>query len=348
MPKINGQDRGLFERPTGSGIWWIRYFDAQRREHREKIGPKSLARQAYNKRKTQIREGKFFPDELVPRKTILLADLIQEYLHECKLYHRSYASDKTHAKTFTKAFGKLAIDELTTADVEKWKRDRLTVVAKATVSRDLAWLKRLYNVAMRDDKIRHNPAMPVKLPKLNNARVRYFSEGELVALQQMMEPEDFEVLELAINTGLRRGELFGLMWRNIDFRNGVVTIDRSKNGEKRYVALNHRVMAILRARQQRFKSDYIIPSRTLNTPACAHYFVSRIFNPALKLAGIHNFRFHDTRHTFASMLVMAGVDLRTVQELMGHKTISMTLRYAHLAPAHLKDAVNRLCPKPET
>ena len=345
MQKTNGQDRGLFERPTGSGIWWIRYFDAQGREHREKIGPKSLARQAYNKRKTQIREGQFFPDQLVKRKTILLAEFIKEYLKEAELYHRAFASDKSHAKHFTQAFGNMALDELTTADVEKWKRERLALRSKATVARDLAWLKRLYNVAMRDDKIRHNPAMPVKLPKLNNARVRYLSEGEQVALQGVMEPHDFEIVELAINTGLRRGELFHLRWKDIDFRNGVVTIERSKNGEKRYVALNVRVLAILRARQQRFKSDYVIPSRTLNTQADAHNFMLRVFNPALKLAGIHNFRFHDCRHTFASLLIMAGVDLRTVQELMGHKTVQMTLRYAHLAPAHLKDAVNRLCPK---
>lgn len=347
MARHNGQDRGLFERPTGSGIWWIRYHDAQGREHREKVGPKSLARQAYQKRKTQVREGQFFPGDLVKRKSMLIADFIQEYLIEAKLYHRAFHSDLTHARTFTKAFGKLALDELTTADVEKWKRERLALRSKATVCRDLAWLKRLFTVAMRDDKVRHNPALPVKLPKLNNARVRFLSETEETAVMRVMDPYDFEVIELAINTGLRRSELFNWKWTDTDFRNGVVTINRSKSGERRYVALNARVLEILRSRQKRFKSEYVIPGRNPLLPANAHSFVTTVFVPALKLAGVHNFRFHDCRHTFASRLIMAGVNLRTVQELMGHKTIQMTLRYAHLAPAHLKEAVNRLCPKSE-
>jgi site-specific recombinase XerD len=102
------------------------------------------------------------------------------------------------------------------------------------------------------------------------------------------------------------------------------------------------VRALLRDLPSRLKSEYVFPSETEDSAIDANNFRRRVFQPAVEQAGIENFRWHDLRHTFASRLVMAGVDLRTVQELMGHKTIEMTLRYSHLSPAHQLDAVKKL------
>ena len=85
------------------------------------------------------------------------------------------------------------------------------------------------------------------------------------------------------------------------------------------------------------------PERDRREPLDADNFINRVFNPAMKEAKVSEFRWHDLRHTFASRLTMAGVDLRTLQELMGHKTIKMTLRYSHLSPTHTLEAVNKLC-----
>jgi site-specific recombinase XerD len=90
------------------------------------------------------------------------------------------------------------------------------------------------------------------------------------------------------------------------------------------------------------KSRYVLPSETGESPLNANNFTNRVWKPALKKAGIEDLHWHDLRHTFASRLIMAGVDLRTVQELMGHKTITMTLRYSHLSPTHQREAVQRL------
>ena len=122
MARRDGKDRGLFERPPGSGTWWIRYNDSQGNEHREKVGPKGLARQVYAKRKTEIREGRYFPKKMLRRINIRLTELIDEYLVEAKVNHRSYASTQSHARQWTEVFGDVAIQDLTAADIEKWKR----------------------------------------------------------------------------------------------------------------------------------------------------------------------------------------------------------------------------------
>jgi integrase len=148
---------------------------------------------------------------------------------------------------------------------------------------------------------------------------------------------------VALHTGLRRGEQFRLRWsEHVDFTTGIVTVADSKSEEPRHVPMNDTVRAVLRALPSRLKSRWVFPSETGETPLDAQNFVNRVFLPALRRAKIGDFHWHDLRHTFASRLVMAGVDLRTVQELLGHKTLVMTLLYAHLSPEHQLEAVQRL------
>lgn len=146
---------------------------------------------------------------------------------------------------------------------------------------------------------------------------------------------------LAIHTGLRRGELINLHWDNIDFRTGTLTIKRSKHGESRHVPLNRVAVETLitMKRERKVLAPFIF---TTETGKYLHNF-ERTWLTAVKKAGIEGFRFHDLRHTFASRLAMKGRPLRTIQELMGHKTITMTLRYAHLSPGYLREAVEGLC-----
>jgi integrase len=196
---------------------------------------------------------------------------------------------------------------------------------------------------MQNGKVKLNPARLVRQRKENNGRIRFLSTEEEQALRKVMLEKGFKdapQLDLALNTGLRLGEQYGLTWDCIDFDRRTLAIPLSKNGELRHVPLNDEALTALRAARKCCNDQ---PFVFLNRYGQRLVSPRQWFNLAAKAAGLKNFTWHCLRHTFASRLIMAGVDLRTVQELMGHKTIQMTVRYAHLAPKHQLAAVQRLC-----
>ena len=146
-------------------------------------------------------------------------------------------------------------------------------------------------------------------------------------------------LDLALHTGMRLGEMYSLTWDGVNLGRKVLTIPRSKNGEMRHIPLNTAAISALEAFRKRGDGTGKVIRNLNGEPlAGSRYW----FEPALKHAKIYRFSWHCLRHTFASRLVMRGVDIRTVQELMGHKSISMTVRYSHLAPKHTLAAVELL------
>ena len=143
---------------------------------------------------------------------------------------------------------------------------------------------------------------------------------------------------------MRKGEILSLKWVDVDLRNRVISILNSKNNEKREIPVNEDLFqALLRVRKN-LESPYVF----CNEDGVPYKDVKTGFKGALKRAKISNFRFHDLRHTFASRLAMKGVDIKTVQELLGHKDVRMTLRYSHLSPDHKKAAVEKLSKRMDT
>jgi len=175
--------------------------------------------------------------------------------------------------------------------------------------------------------------------------VRYLTDDEEAKLRVRVGEDHWPVVELALNTGLRRAELFGLRWGNVDFKTNVLTIPRAKAGRARRVPMNSRVRDLLRALPSRLKGDWVFPQRQRRDGTGFSELHEPRFHSCGERRRDQDFRWHDLRHTFASRLVMKGVDIRTVQELLGHADIRMTLRYSHLSPAHLLDAVEKLAEK---
>lgn len=138
---------------------------------------------------------------------------------------------------------------------------------------------------------------------------------------------------MALYSGLRQGELLNLTRDRVDWANNVITIDRSKHGERRQVPMNSVVREVLRRVPPVLGDPRFFPG-------CRD--IAHRFPKYVKAAGLDDFRFHDLRHTFASRLAMAGVDLLTIKELGGWKTLTMVQRYAHLSPGHQRQAVERI------
>ncbi|MGH9414275.1 MAG: tyrosine-type recombinase/integrase, partial [Terriglobales bacterium] len=221
--------------------------------------------------------------------------------------------------------------------------------SNATVNRYKAFLSLAYRIGVQNSRVPHNPVRAVRQRREDNGRIRFLSPEEEARLRAVIRqdcPEHEPELDLAMNTGLRQGNQYGLQWADVDFERRQLTVARAKNGHAHHAPLNQAAIeALLKLKGQAGKSPWVIVNaadgkgryRGLPRRKPRNWF-----EPAIATAGIHDFPWHCLRHTFASRLVMAGVDLRTVQELLGHRTIQMTCRYAHLAPQHRLDAVEKL------
>jgi site-specific recombinase XerD len=332
--------RGVYEKITGSGVWWIRYSDAMGRIRRERSGSKSAALTLYRKRKTEVLQRKKLPENL-RSPMVSFAELAQDALGYSKTHKRSYRSDVVRMPRLLAAFRERDAATITPHDLER-HLDQAAAESNwkpATVNRYRALISLIFRLGIENGKIKENPARLVKHRLANNARTRWLAPEEETRLRAAIEPEHLPELDLALNTGLRRGEQYGLTWENVNLARCVLTIPRSKNGETRHVPLNRVALAALRELGKRGDGTGAVIRNLQGEPLASQ---RHWFEPAVRKAKIQNFSWHCLRHTFASRLVMAGVDIRTVQELLGHKNIAMTVRYSHLTPKHTLAAVERL------
>jgi len=202
---------------------------------------------------------------------------------------------------------------------------------------------RIFSLAIRNGKATANPVRGTKHRTENNTRVRYLTDEEEKSLLKEVRktcPQLEAQIIVALHSGMRRSEQYvtpdcsdgGLKWEHIDFGSGVITLPRSKHGESRHIRMNSLLVKTLKTVRKLADAPYVFPCEPPD----------KLFPEICKQAKVSNFTWHCLRHTFASRLVMRGVDLRTVQELLGHKSIMTTMRYAHLAPQHQAEAVERL------
>ena len=345
MARKDGKDRGLFERPKGSGVWWIRYSDAEGQEHREKVGPKDAARAIYQQRKTEIRLQKFDPALVSRRTRWTVAKMLAHYRAQRKvLGPKNQAEDQRYVDYWTERFGKLELDQLTPEKLENWRIERTRDGVKpATINRALTYLKAYYNLA--EEHCKRNPVKALKPLRENNERTRYLDRNtEFPRLKAALEGENWDIVEFALHTGMRRGEQFGIEWANVDLTANVVRVPCPKGGKARFVYLNDETKAVLLRQRERYPcSPWAFPAPSKpERPRDGHNFYNRVFRKTLEELGIRDFRWHDLRHSFASWLTMRGAHPKAVQELLGHKSGRMTERYSHLSPEHLSNAVRML------
>ena len=219
--------------------------------------------------------------------------------------------------------------------------------APATVNRYLAALGHLLTVAVREwHWLGSNPMVGVSKLREAKARTRFLSEREgaggageldrlLAACRGSASPDLYPAVVMALCTGARRAEVLGLVWSDVDLGQRTVTFHKTKNRTVRTIQLPEEAVALLRARERRRDTARIFPGP--KAPA-KPVDLRSAWRTALKRAGVADFRWHDLRHTAASYLAMSGLPLHEIAAVLGHKSLSMTQRYAHLAPDHVARA----------
>lgn len=319
--------------------WYIDFtFHGQRM--REMIGPsRKGAEKVIAKRKAEIAENKFLDvrKELEPVK---FYDFGKEYLQWAKANKtlNSYNRDLTSMRKLNEKFETKNLHEITSEDIDKYRTNRMEKVGICSVNRELALLKHLYTKAIEWGRVRENPAKKIRV-RLNEEtkRIRFLMPNEVQKLLSNCSDNLKPIVIVGVHTGMRREEILSLKWSQVNFDTGIIHLPKTKNHDPRNIKMNRTVWGSLRGIKQNENGPYVFHkedgSRYSKLPGP--------FEKVVRRAKIEDFRFHDLRHTFASNLVMAGVSLLTVKELLGHKKLDMTLRYAHLAPNY-GEAVNVL------
>lgn len=331
---------GLVKR---GNFWWM-YFSYQGKQVRKSTGTsdRRLADAILAKLKVQIVEGQYFQRSAAEQHTF--PELMDRYEREHvarKLRHRGLKGYMRQLRGF---FGGRTLSEITPKDIVAYKNKRYDDgMAPATINRELSNLKKAFNLAMREwEWCEKNPVARVSMEKENNKRDRWLSEDEEQRLVIECAPWLCAVVTFALHTGMRMGEIIELTWRGVDLGRRTVTIFRSKNGERRCIPVNDTVLQILKEKTKvrSLETDRVFCSKIFTPMESGH--LRRAFRLALRKARVEDFHFHDLRHTFATRLVQAGVDMYKVQRLLGHKSPIMTQRYAHHYPESLRDGVEIL------
>jgi site-specific recombinase XerD len=272
-----------------------------------------------------------------------LGDLIDTYV---KLHAGLKKSFATHYRGALDCIGHffgrdLALNAVTPLWAEAYKADLMgRGLTPATINKRFSCLKHLFSKAVSWRFMNENPAESVGNIRENNKRVRYLSGDEYDRLVANCSPKLRTIVDFVRNTGLRKGELRALRHSDIDWESGHIIVREPKNGEARFVPLNDTARSALAQALAESKGPHVFTGKS-GYP----YNFRKSFETARRRAGLRDFRFHDLRHDFGSRLAMAGVDLNTVRELLGHKSLRMTLRYSHLSRGHMSRAVSRLCEK---
>ncbi len=329
---------------------------------------KTKAKQWGERTESKIRDGEFFPSAVSRKRTV--HDLIERYKRDVLPQKRSSSADsqQKHLDWWDDKIGEYAVPRVTPALLSEIRDELLAGDTNrggkrtgGTVTRYLASLSHVFTVAVKDWRwIDSNPFLKVTKPKPGKGIVRFLSDTERKALLDECKKSKSEGLYCAVvtalSTGCRRGELWKLKWSHVDLQRELLIFEDTKNHERRNVALMGHALEIMKERKKQQKKkleakitginekpksiddQYVFPGKI---PGQSMDF-TRPWRDAMKRAKVENFRWHDLRHSCASYLAMNGATLAEIAEVLGHKTLQMVKRYAHLSDAHTSKVVGSM------
>jgi integrase len=337
MPKSTD---GIFTRKDRPGAFYITWTDAQGRRRKRKTNAKTYtqAKQARSAELVKAEQAKVLGFSAPGEETF--AEVSKSYLahQKARLTPAAYERERGALESHLKPFFAFPVRGIRRVDIQRYITKRSGDVKAETVRKELNILKHLLKLAVEWEMIPVNPAQGVKGPKAPAGRVRYLQQGELEAVILACPDWLRPIALIAVSTGMRRSEILKLRWLDVDLLNKRLMLPQTKNGEGRIVYLNNTAETTFRM---------LAAGKSVN--AASHIFpgidplnVSVAFTRACRKVNISDFHLHDLRHHAASWLRMSGADVHTVAQLLGHKDLRMAIRYQHLSPAYLADAVCKL------
>jgi site-specific recombinase XerD len=289
--------------------------------------------------RADIERGKFFPEKFQHTLAVPLKELIEEQTARLATTPNS-KNDRIYQTWWLQHYGTHDARLLTPAHIEQAKHTLLAEKKSAqTIHHYLKFLRHRLALALRDDVLDRSPFQKLTLREPKNFRTRFYAPAERAKLYAALQPAWREAAELAGLTGLRWSEQFHLTRDRVHLEEGFIELPTTKAGRPQARLLNARAKELFSKQLARHRLPWVYPNAGETGPIDHSHFIRYVWKPAREAAGVTNARWNDWRHTFASDLTMAGHSDRTVAALLGHTNTNMVKRYAHLADAHLRHAV---------
>lgn len=279
--------------------------------------------------------------EAIKENKIKFSFLMQKYVEVCEANNKTSRIAKIQQKYLNEYFGEdRDISTITASDIEAMKSYiRNKGRSEATVNRYFSAIKRAYNILKQEGVINYNPTNKCKKLRENNKRSRYLTIEEWQRLKQELQEPLYGIVLVAIHTGLRLSNCLNLHWNQIDLVLKTITISGTEMKGKKQITIPLSEVLYNYLKAKKIKSGYVFINPDTNKPFTS---IKKSFASALKRAGIEDFHFHDLRRTVGTWLMQNNVDLRTIQQVLGHSNISTTERYLSLVPEQQRMAINIL------
>ncbi|MFH1158884.1 MAG: site-specific integrase [Pseudomonadota bacterium] len=311
------------------------------------------AREWERNTESAIKERRHFKSAESKKHTV--TDMINRYLKRLETHNpRRYKDVQSSFAWWKKELGHCVLADLTkaliTEKIEKMAAQKMILkdgrekpLSPARVNRHIAAFSHACTMAVNDwEWLEQHPMNKISKMKEPRGRVRFLDDDErkrlVNACQQSKCPCLYTVVILALSTGARSNEIMSLTWSAVDLNRKSITLHDTKNKERRVLPLTGHALELMKEHKkvQRMDSDLVFPAP--HNPK-KPYIIRTAWDTAVKKAGLEDFRFHDLRHSAASYLAMNGASLAEIAEVLGHKTLSMVKRYAHLSEAHTHGVV---------
>lgn len=337
-------------RSTGGKTYYLRYIDQSQRQRQHKIGGFGVitfeqAKKEARRLRAEVELGGDPAGKKQERKAIpTFASLAAQHLAHAKTYQRSFSSTEINMRRhILPRWGKLRLTEITSQEVAKWLAEKAGEGLKpATVEKIRVLFGRSFELARQWNipGTENNPVRGIARPRFNNARMRYLTAEEAGALQIAVEhssnPQLKFIVGLLLLTGARVSELLHAEWRHVHLERRQWLIPTSKTGKPRHVPLSQDAIAIIQRLPRFDRCPYLVPNPETLKPFVS---IKRAWQTARALAELPDVRIHDLRHSAASFMINAGIDLYAVGNVLGHADHKSTMRYSHLANDTLLAAV---------